>query len=87
MSTCTHETMTNHHASGILGQIAETLHVWPERQHQRTVLIDRHGALRAEGIGHVHHRLARASSASTRLGLQLDAQPARPDQQSSLVSG
>lgn len=35
MSTCTHESMTNHHAHGGLAAIAETLHLWRERFHQR----------------------------------------------------
>jgi uncharacterized protein YjiS (DUF1127 family) len=38
MSTCTHESMTNHHAQGIFAQIAETLHIWQERRHQRAEL-------------------------------------------------
>ena len=38
MSTCTHESMTNHHAPGILALILETLHVWQERRHQRAEL-------------------------------------------------
>jgi hypothetical protein len=28
MSTCTHESMTNHHGSGVFAQIGETLRVW-----------------------------------------------------------
>ena len=38
MSTCTHESMTNHHGAGILAQIADTLHVWRERREQRLEL-------------------------------------------------
>jgi uncharacterized protein YjiS (DUF1127 family) len=38
MSTCTQESMTNHHAPGLLTQIVETLHVWQERRHQRAEL-------------------------------------------------
>ena len=35
MSTCTHESMINHHGSGFLTELREILHVWRERQHQR----------------------------------------------------
>lgn len=35
MSTCTPESMTNHHAQGLLTQIAETFHVWRDRMHAR----------------------------------------------------
>jgi len=35
MSTCTHESMTNHHGSGVFAQIGETL-----RQHERRVLAE-----------------------------------------------
>ncbi len=38
MSTCTHESMTNHHGSGIVAYIGETLHVWNERRRQRLEL-------------------------------------------------
>jgi uncharacterized protein YjiS (DUF1127 family) len=38
MSTCTHESMTNHHAHGVFAQIAETLHTWRNRQQQRREL-------------------------------------------------
>lgn len=38
MSTCTHESMTNNHETGLLAQIAETLHVWRERRQQRAEL-------------------------------------------------
>jgi uncharacterized protein YjiS (DUF1127 family) len=38
MSTCTHESMTNHHGSGLLAHIGETLHVWNERRRQRQEL-------------------------------------------------
>ena len=38
MSTLTHNSMTNHHAPGVLGQIAETLHVWHERYQARREL-------------------------------------------------
>jgi uncharacterized protein YjiS (DUF1127 family) len=38
MSTCTHESMTNHHGSGLLAQIGETIHVWRDRRRQRIEL-------------------------------------------------
>lgn len=38
MSTCTHETMTNHHVNGVFTQIAETLHVWRQRYRMREEL-------------------------------------------------
>jgi uncharacterized protein YjiS (DUF1127 family) len=38
MSTCTHESMTNHHAPVSLTTISETLHLWRERAHQRREL-------------------------------------------------
>jgi uncharacterized protein YjiS (DUF1127 family) len=38
MSTCTHNTMINHHESGPLAQLTQTLHVWSERWHQRREL-------------------------------------------------
>jgi uncharacterized protein YjiS (DUF1127 family) len=38
MSTCTHESMTNHHASGVLSTVVETVHAWRERAHQRREL-------------------------------------------------
>ena len=38
MSTCTHESMTNNHGSGLLAQIGETLHIWRDRQRQRREL-------------------------------------------------
>ena len=40
MSTCTHESMINHHGSGFFAQISETLHVWHERRHQRRQLAE-----------------------------------------------
>jgi uncharacterized protein YjiS (DUF1127 family) len=33
-----HESTTNHHGSGLLAQIAETLHVWRQRRLQRREL-------------------------------------------------
>lgn len=38
MSTLTHNSMTNHHASGLIQQIGETLHVWHERYRTRREL-------------------------------------------------
>jgi uncharacterized protein YjiS (DUF1127 family) len=38
MSTCSHELMTNHHATGFFAQLSETLHTWRERQQQRREL-------------------------------------------------
>ena len=37
MSTCSHESMINHHA-GLFAQISETLHIWRDRQRQRREL-------------------------------------------------
>jgi uncharacterized protein YjiS (DUF1127 family) len=38
MSTCTHETMTNHHDSGLFAQLSETFHTWRDRARQRREL-------------------------------------------------
>jgi uncharacterized protein YjiS (DUF1127 family) len=38
MSTYTHESMINHHETGILSQIGETLHVWRQRYKSRREL-------------------------------------------------
>jgi uncharacterized protein YjiS (DUF1127 family) len=38
MSTFTHESMTNHHGSGLLALLSETFHVWRERRRQRVEL-------------------------------------------------
>jgi uncharacterized protein YjiS (DUF1127 family) len=38
MSTCTHESMTNHHEIGVLAQVAKTLHVWRHRRQIRDEL-------------------------------------------------
>ena len=40
MSTCTHESMINHHGSGVFAQISEMLHVWRERWNQRRQLAE-----------------------------------------------
>jgi uncharacterized protein YjiS (DUF1127 family) len=38
MSTFTHESMINHHAHSLLGQLAETFHVWRQRYASRREL-------------------------------------------------
>ena len=38
MSTCTTQSMTNHHVPGLFGQVSETLHVWHERYRTRREL-------------------------------------------------
>jgi uncharacterized protein YjiS (DUF1127 family) len=38
MSTCSHESMTNHHDAGVLAHLSETFHVWRDRQRQRREL-------------------------------------------------
>lgn len=38
MSTLTDNSMTNHHAPGLIKQIGETLHVWHERYRTRREL-------------------------------------------------
>jgi uncharacterized protein YjiS (DUF1127 family) len=38
MSTFTHESMINHHAPGILSQVAETFYVWRQRYRARREL-------------------------------------------------
>lgn len=38
MSTLTQNSMTNHHAPGLIQQIGETLHVWHERYRNRREL-------------------------------------------------
>ena len=38
MSTLTHEPMTNHHVTGVLAQLGETLHVWRQRYQTRKEL-------------------------------------------------
>ena len=38
MSTLTQNSMTNHHASSVIAQIGETLHVWHERYRTRREL-------------------------------------------------
>jgi uncharacterized protein YjiS (DUF1127 family) len=38
MSSFTHESMINHHGSGLFARLVETFHVWRERQVQRRQL-------------------------------------------------
>ena len=38
MSTFTHESMINHHASGLFSQVLDTLHVWRQRYRARQEL-------------------------------------------------
>jgi uncharacterized protein YjiS (DUF1127 family) len=38
MSTYTHESMINHHAPGVLSQLAETFHLWRQRYQSRKEL-------------------------------------------------
>ena len=38
MSTLNHESMTNHHVEGVLGQLSETLHTWRQRYQARQEL-------------------------------------------------
>ena len=38
MSTCTNQTMTNHHGSGLLAHLSETFRTWRQRQNQRREL-------------------------------------------------
>jgi uncharacterized protein YjiS (DUF1127 family) len=38
MSTCSQESMINHHGSGLFKQLSETFHIWRQRQLQRRQL-------------------------------------------------
>ena len=40
MSIYTHESMTNHHGSGLFAQLRETLHIWRQRQIDRRQLAE-----------------------------------------------
>jgi uncharacterized protein YjiS (DUF1127 family) len=40
MFSCTRESMINHHGSGFLADLRETLHVWRERHDQRHQLAE-----------------------------------------------
>jgi uncharacterized protein YjiS (DUF1127 family) len=38
MSILTHESMINNHGSGFFAKLSETVHVWRQRQHDRSQL-------------------------------------------------
>ena len=38
MSIFTHESMINHHGSGLLAKLSETIHIWRRRQQERRLL-------------------------------------------------
>ncbi len=38
MSTCTHQSMTNHHVTGVWADVAETLRLWRQRYRTRQEL-------------------------------------------------
>jgi uncharacterized protein YjiS (DUF1127 family) len=38
MSTCSDQSMINHHGSGFFAQLSETFHIWRNRQRQRREL-------------------------------------------------
>ena len=38
MSTCTHESMTNHHAHGVWSGLSKTFHLWRQRYQTRREL-------------------------------------------------
>jgi uncharacterized protein YjiS (DUF1127 family) len=40
MSSCTHESMINHHGSGLFAQLIETIHTWRQRQIDRRQLAE-----------------------------------------------
>ena len=40
MSILTHESMINHHGSGLLAKLSETFHVWRQRQIDRRQLAE-----------------------------------------------
>ena len=40
MSTLTHESMTNHHQSGLFARIGETLRIWNKRRRDRRLLAE-----------------------------------------------
>jgi uncharacterized protein YjiS (DUF1127 family) len=40
MSTFTHESMINHHGSGLFSQLSETFHIWRQRQRDRRQLAE-----------------------------------------------
>jgi uncharacterized protein YjiS (DUF1127 family) len=38
MSTCTHESMTNHHVAGLWSELSDTIHTWRQRYQSRREL-------------------------------------------------
>jgi uncharacterized protein YjiS (DUF1127 family) len=40
MSILTHESMINHHGSGPLARLSETIHIWRQRQRERHLLAE-----------------------------------------------
>jgi len=40
MSTCTHESMINHHGRGVWAEISETFHLWRRRMQDRRQLAE-----------------------------------------------
>ena len=40
MSILTDESMINHHGSGVLAKISETIHIWRRRQQERRLLAE-----------------------------------------------
>ncbi len=40
MSVLTYESMINHHGSGLLAKISETIHIWRRRQQERRLLAE-----------------------------------------------
>ena len=40
MSTCSEQSMINHHGSGIFAQLSETFHIWRKRQRDRRQLAE-----------------------------------------------
>jgi uncharacterized protein YjiS (DUF1127 family) len=40
MSILTHESMINHHGSGLLAKLSETFHIWRQRQIDRRQLAE-----------------------------------------------
>jgi uncharacterized protein YjiS (DUF1127 family) len=40
MSILTYESMINHHGSGVLAKISETIHIWRRRQQERRLLAE-----------------------------------------------
>jgi uncharacterized protein YjiS (DUF1127 family) len=40
MSILTNESMINHHGSGLLAKVSETIHIWRRRQQERRLLAE-----------------------------------------------